>query len=64
MSGFRGIVPELFAVITTALFCVVFVMFLWLYVKDTKSNLENFKQQCTSVGGKAVFNGKHWECFK
>ncbi len=30
----------------------------------TGKTTEQYTQQCTSFGGKAVFNGKHWECIK
>ena len=25
---------------------------------------DQYKAQCAATGGKPVYNGKHWECFK
>lgn len=45
---------------------VVFGTVVWLASKGIggKPEWETYTEACQNIGGKAVHNGKHWECIK
>jgi hypothetical protein len=47
------------------LFLLVFfgAIFVMVYVGHSDTE-RRFTDECKSVGGKAVWNGRHWECFR
>jgi hypothetical protein len=43
---------------------IVLVTGIGLAIYGTEQMTDQYKQHCTSIGGKPLHNGKHWECLK